>query len=184
MLTGWRTEDIGNAVLHGKTETIDAKLSESSFVRYDFKSSPSPDDVEDELKAYAMAYGMWPRLIVVDNISNLDMGAGATDTAALEAACDFLHDVARETSSAVIALHHVLGPYNDGNVPVPLSGLRGQIGRVPEVVLTLHNASDPMNPDQQIIGVNAVKVRGGKGDPSAVRTIKLEYIPERMQLRG
>jgi replicative DNA helicase len=186
MLTGWRTEDIGNAILHGKTDTIDATLSEANFIRYDFKSSPTPDDIEDELKAYAMVYGMWPRLIVVDNISNLDMGGGATDTAALEEASNFLHDIARESGAAVIALHHVQGTYNDGNVPVPLSGLRGQIGRVPEVVLTLHNASDQIDIDsgRQIIGVNAVKNRGGKADPAARNVIRLSYIPERMQLVG
>ncbi|WP_269676122.1 DnaB-like helicase C-terminal domain-containing protein [Kitasatospora mediocidica] len=186
MLTGWRTEDIGNAVLHGKTETIDAKLSESAFIRYDFKSSPTPDDIEDELKAYAMTYGMWPRLVVMDNISNLDMGGGATDTAALEEASNFLHDLARETSAAVIALHHVQGPFNDGNVPVPLSGLRGQIGRVPERVLTLHNASDQFDIDagRQILGLNAVKNRGGQSDPSAKNTIRLEFIPDRMLIRG
>lgn len=186
MLTGWRTEDIGNAILHGKTDTIDAKLSEASFIRYDFKSSPTTDDVDEELKAYAMAYGQWPRLIVMDNISNLDMSGGATDTAALEEASNYLHDIARETGAAVIALHHVQGPYNDGNVPVPLSGLRGQIGRVPECVLTLHNASDPYDIEagRQIIGVNAVKNRGGKSDPAAKNVIRLTYIPERMSLRG
>jgi replicative DNA helicase len=186
MLTGWRTEDIGNAILHGKTDTIDAKLNEASYIRYDFKSSPTPDDVEEELKAYAMVYGMWPRLIVMDNISNLDMGGGATDTAALEEASNFLHDIARESGAAVIALHHVQGTYNDGNVPVPLSGLRGQIGRVPEVVLTLHNASDQLDIDsgRQIIGVNVVKNRGGRADPAAKNVIRLSYIPERMQLVG
>lgn len=186
MITGWRTEDIANAVLHGKTETIDAKLSEASYIRYDFKASPTPDDVDEELKAYAMAYGRWPQLIVMDNISNLDMGGGATDTAALEEASNYLHDVARETGAAVIALHHVQGTYNDGNLPVPLSGLRGQIGRVPEVVLTLHNASDDfdLQSGRQVIGVNAVKNRGGKADPGAKNVIKLTYVPERMSLRG
>ncbi|MEU7096028.1 AAA family ATPase [Kitasatospora aureofaciens] len=186
MITGWRTEDIGNAVLHGKTDTIDAKLSETSFIRYDFKASPTPDDVDDELRAYAMTYGQWPNLIVIDNISNLDFGGGAADTAALEEACNYLHDLARETGAAVIALHHVQGPYNNGDIPVPLSGLRGQIGRVPEVVLTLHNASDDFEAQAgiQTIGVNAVKNRGGKADPSARNVIRLSYRPERMSLTG
>jgi replicative DNA helicase len=185
MLTGWRTEDIENAVLNGMTKTIDAKLSESSYIRYDFKASPSTDDVDEELKAYAMTYGKWPNLIVMDNISNLDFGGGASDTAALEAACDYLHDLARETSAAIIALHHVQGPYNDGNIPVPLSGLRGQIGRVPEAVLTLHNATPEGAAEGfQIIGVNAVKNRGGKSDNAARNPIYLTYRPERMALTG
>jgi KaiC/GvpD/RAD55 family RecA-like ATPase len=186
MLTGWRLSDIENAVHSGHTETIDARLDEASYIRYDFKASPTPDDVEDELKAYAMTYGQWPQIIVMDNISNLDFGGTATDTAALEEASNFLHDCARETGAAVIALHHVQGPYNDGNVPVPLSGLRGQIGRVPEMVLTLHNAADEYEQEagRSVIGVNAVKNRGGKADPSAKNVIRLDYIPERMQLRG
>lgn len=186
MLTHWRMSDIENAVIHGKTDTVDAKLDESSYIRYDFKASPSPDDVDEELKAYAMTYGQWPQLIVMDNISNLDFGGGATDTASLEEASNYLHDVARETGAAVIALHHVQGTYNDGNLPVPLSGLRGQIGRVPELVLTLHNAGDEFDAaaGRSVIGVNCVKNRGGKADPSARNVIRLDYEPERMALHG
>jgi hypothetical protein len=186
MLTGWRLQDIEHAVLHGKTDTIDARLDESSYIRYDFKASPSTDDLDDELKAYAMTYGQWPQIIVMDNISNLDVGGGATDTAALEECCNYLHEVARETGAAVIALHHVQGTYNDGNMPVPLSGLRGQIGRVPEMVLTLHNAADEFDTaaGRSVIGVNVVKNRGGRADPSAKTVIKLDYEPERMRLVG
>lgn len=186
MLTGWRKQDIESSVLAGRTETIDARLSQSAMLRYDFSGSPTTDYIDDELKAYAMYAGRWPALIVMDNISNIDIGGSATDTAALEEACAYLHDVARETGAAVIALHHVQGTYNDGNQPVPLSGLRGQIGRVPEVVLTLHNASTEieMFNGVNILGVNAVKNRGGKADPAARNTIRLDFYPERMELRG
>lgn len=185
MLTGWRMQDIENAVLNGHSETIDARLADSAYVRYDFDPSPSPEGVDAALKAYAMVYGQWPQIVVVDNISNLDFGSGATDTAALEAASDYLHEVARITGAAVIALHHVQGPYNNGDTPVPLSGLRGQIGRVPEMVLTLHNAGAEMDANP-IIGVSCVKNRGGRADPSAriENVIRLGYQPERMALDG
>jgi hypothetical protein len=100
---------------------------------------------------------------------------------ALEKVCEYLHELARETGACVVALHHVKGDSNDGNQPVPLSQIKGQIGRVPEMILTLHRIGDDSS---RQMGVSVVKNRTGKADASGAMTLYLDADMERMRLDG
>lgn len=177
MLTGWATSDIETAANAGNTQSIDVLLQAHQHVRFDFEGRLEPDGFEAELKAYAMTYGEWPHFIIVDNLKNLDVGVAGEDHVRLEAACEYLHEMARTTGAAVIALHHVMGSYEDGCTPVPLPGLRGKISKTPEVVLTAYR-------DQAMttMFVCPVKNRNGRADASAGWSIPLRYDPSRMQL--
>ncbi|MEU8086369.1 DnaB-like helicase C-terminal domain-containing protein [Micromonospora sp. NPDC049101] len=175
MVTGWKTHEIETAVEHDNTAHMDTLLEKRSDVRMDFAGRIELDSLEADLKAYAMTYGEWPHFIVVDNISNMESeGEGYQ---ALEASCDYLHELGRETGAAIIALHHVTGEYDDGTKPVPLSGLRGKISKVPEMILTLHR-----NEDSSRLFVTPVKNRTGKNAANANWNIPLEYDPSRMRL--
>ncbi|WP_336600910.1 hypothetical protein [Paraburkholderia bengalensis] len=151
-------------------------------IRFNYKASPSLDEIENALAAYDALYEDFPALIVVDNITNVrtESGDGDDPFSGLESLMDYLHEMARETGSCVIGLHHVTGPYNDGDKAIPLGGIKGQIGRVPEMVLTLHRESDGFGPDS--LNVSTVKNRGGKSDPSGNDYAALEFIGDTMQI--
>jgi len=152
-------------------------------LRIDYESSPSPEDIEEILEAYWELFGEYPTLIVIDNITNVS-GVGNVDddfSAGLEGLMDYLHSMARETAACVIGLHHVNGPYNDGDKPIPLSGIKGQIGRVPEMILTLHKRK--FDDETMILCVSKVKVRGGQPDPSGNTWAELEFKGFKMSFR-
>ncbi|MDG4825982.1 AAA family ATPase [Asanoa sp. WMMD1127] len=175
MFTGWSTHDIENAVMAENTAQVDALLEAKSNVRMDFAGRIELDYLEQDLYAYAATYGEWPHFIVIDNISNLESeGEGYQ---ALEASCDYLHELGRKTGAAIIALHHVTGEFDDGIKPVPLSGLRGKISKVPELILTLYR-----NAESTRLFVCPVKNRTGRNDSSAQWQVPLAYDPSRMRL--
>lgn len=175
MFTGWSTQDIENAVMAANTAQVDALLEKKANVRMDFAGRIEQAALEADLQAYAMTYGEWPHFIVIDNISNLESEGDGYQ--ALEASCDYLHELGRETGAAILALHHVTGEYDDGIKPVPLSGLRGKISKVPEMILTLYR-----NVESTRLFVCPVKNRTGRNDSSANWNIPLVYSPARMRL--
>lgn len=183
MLTGWQTSDIENAVEHGNTAAVDAYLEKLSHIRFDFSGRIEVDVLEEELKAYASLFGEWPHVIVIDNLSNLDLPDAGEGYIALEQACDYLHELARETGAAVVALHHVTGSFDDGITPVPMSGLRGKVSKVPELILTLYRDSTTGTDEVGRLYVCPVKNRTGKADPSGAWSVPLHYEPPRMMLR-
>lgn len=155
-------------------EDIEESMS-SVPLRIDYESSPSPEDIEEILEAYWELFGEYPTLIVIDNITNVSGVGGEDDdySTGLEGLMDYLHSMARETAACVIGLHHVTGPYNDGDKPIPLSGVKGQIARVPEMVLTLHKRK--YDDETMILCVSGVKIRGGQPDPTGNTWAELEF---------
>lgn len=182
MMTGWSTRDIENLTRQGNTSEIDARLAPLDNVRFSFDGSITLDDLDDELMAYAMTYGDWPEVIVIDNLSNV-VQDDLEGYHALEATCDYLHELARKTGAAVIALHHVTGAYDDGTEPVPLSGLRGKVSKVPEMVLTLSVEGNTWETGERRLIVSIVKNRGGKGDASGSLKVALRCDLDRMLIQ-
>nr|WP_050795708.1 AAA family ATPase [Parafrankia sp. EUN1f] len=154
--SGLALEDIAREP-HGYRQYLGADA-----IQWHYDANPSTEDIDDELLAYAQIWGAWPEIIVVDNLSNIYTGE-AERWSALEKGLDYLHDLARKTGALIIVLHHVTGEFETGTDPVPLSGLRGKVSKVPEQVLTLWRAGDELFPK---MGVAIVKNRGGKADPS------------------
>ena len=46
-------------------------LQDASHIQWVFDSSPNLDDIESEVKAYVELYGIYPQLIVIDNLMNV-----------------------------------------------------------------------------------------------------------------
>jgi hypothetical protein len=168
-----RAGDLGEAT----TEVADIPI------RFNYTASPSLDQIEQSMRAYEEVYGDYPSLVVVDNVTNVRTGGVNDDDpfSGLESLMDYLHDMARSTGACVVGLHHVTGPFNDADKPIPLSGVKGQIARVPELVLTLHKQSIDFGPD--IMCVSTVKNRAGKADPSGMDYITLDFTGETMQIK-
>lgn len=180
ILSGWTLERSTRAVRDADLGQIGEELDEIP-IRFNYSASPSLDAIEQSLEAYLALYEDFPALIIVDNVTNVRTDSGEDDPfSGLEALMDYLHAMARETGSCVVGLHHVTGPHNDGCKPIPLSGIKGQIGRVPELILTLHRVPNEFGPDS--LNVSTVKNRGGKADPSGQDFASLEFVGETMKI--
>jgi hypothetical protein len=141
-------------------------------IRFNFLAAPTLGNIERSMEAFDELYGEYPALTVVDNITNVRNGTednAENPFGGLEVFLDYANEMARETQSCVIGLHHVNGPYNDQNKPIPLSGVKGQIGRVPQMILTLFRSGPGT------VGVSPVKLRGAKFDPSGEYYTELDF---------
>lgn len=184
MLTGWTVDECEAAIRGDEVgkRTIDAALDAASHIRWSFEPTIDFNDLEEHLEAFAATYGEWPKLIVVDNLKDLAHPEGE---GTLADTCKYLKVVARVTGAAVIALHHVTGEYDDGNKPVPLSGLMEKVSKIPEVILTLDRNPQAVTFDgRQHMFVRPVKVRGGRADPSGAWGLPISATMERMKLEG
>lgn len=163
------------------SDEIKAGIQESQ-IRFDYLASPTLDDIELKMEAYYEVYGDFPELVVIDNITNVRTDRPDDDPfSGLESLLDYLHTMARETEACVVCLHHVTGPFNDSDKPVPLSGVKGQVARVPEMVLTLYRRSITNGADY--LYVAAVKNRGGQADPTGQESAALIFDGPRMTIR-
>lgn len=149
-------------------------------IRFSYNPSPTLSHIEKAIVAYDELYGDYPELIVVDNALDVVLDGDDDGTQALDDLMAWLHDLARTTGACVVVLHHVTGPFNDADKPIPLSGVKGQIGRVPELILTLHKHTNDMGPDT--LCVSTVKNRGNKADPSGNTFIELDFLGDHMRI--
>lgn len=171
----------GELLLGNEYDTID-KVIGSVPVRFSYNPSPSLAHIENQLLAYEELYGDFPELVVVDNALDVVMeGSDEDQSRSLDSLMAWLHDMARTTEACVIVLHHVTGPYNDANQPIPLSGVKGQIGRVPELILTLHKKPGEYGWSDQLC-VSTVKNRGQRADPSGQSFVALDFDGFRMNI--
>jgi replicative DNA helicase len=179
--TGWPLSKASALVRSNDLASVEADLDIP--IRFNYSASPSLDQIETSMEAYGELYEDYPALVVIDNITNVRSG-GANDEdpfSGLESLMEYLHDMARRTGAMVIGLHHVTGPYNDADKPIPLSGIKGQIGRIPELILTMHRITETFGSDA--LRVSTVKNRAGKADPSGSDYAELEFIGDAMQIR-
>ncbi|WP_066904095.1 AAA family ATPase [Mycolicibacterium houstonense] len=153
-------------------------------IRLNYAAQPTLKTIENSLAGYEETFGNHPQMVVVDNITNVLTGVAANDEdpfGGLEVLMDYLHETARETGAAVIGLHHVTGDYNDGDKPIPLRGVKGQIARVPELILTLHRVPSTYGGDS--LRVSTVKNRAGRADASGREYAELEFVGKTMTIR-
>lgn len=183
IITGRSLEESAQAVLDNNLADVSEQLSDIP-IRFNYSASPTLDDIETSMQAYEEVYGDFPALVVVDNVTNVhtDGQDGDDPFSGLEGLTDYLATMARNTEACVVGLHHVTGPYNDANKPIPLSGVKGQISRVPSMVLTLFK-KDAAEWEDTTLCVSTVKNRGGKADPSGEDYAELLFVGDRMQIR-
>lgn len=152
-------------------------------IRIDYDAAPSIDMIEEIMESYWELNGEYPSIVVVDNITNVENeNADGDPFAGLETLMEYLHSMARKTGACVIGLHHVKGDYNDGDKPIPLSGVKGQIGRVPQMILTLHKKQDELDPEKTVLCISPVKNRGGKPDATGQTYAELHFVGNHMSI--
>jgi hypothetical protein len=132
-------------------------------IQWCFDSSPTYDDIELEIDAYAAVHGRYPDLIILDNIRDVwseDFGEGG-EYQRHSGTVDYFKDIASKTNAAVVLLHHLTGQYEDSKTPAGLGALQGKIGKNARLVLTLFSVDD------FTIGVVVAKNSNGKASPAA-----------------
>ncbi len=183
ILTGKPLSETTNMVRAGNIGDHGKKF-DGIPIRFVYDASPDLGRIKEVLKSYWELQGDYPALLIVDNITNVRTGGQENDEnpfAGLESLMDFLHDKARKTGSCVVGLHHVTGKYNDAEGHVPLSGVKGQLARVPEMVLTLHKVNEPLGPAS--LRISTVKNRAGKADPSGFDYVALDFWGDTMTIK-
>ncbi|MFD7017192.1 AAA family ATPase [Streptomyces sp. NPDC059928] len=169
MITGDNAREVKKALVadDGSFGRYEEALSKRWWLRFNYSARPTPQDIELHLACYREVFGCYPHLVVIDNITNVDGGGSSNAeeyTFGLEGLCDYFNEMARETRAHVMAMHHVVGEYSSGIKPIPLDGVKGKIGRVPSVVLTIHAEVDGMQ--GRTLHISPVKNREGFTDPS------------------
>lgn len=180
LLGNMNTYDAGDMAREGTPEDINHVIGDVP-IRFSYEASPTLDHIEQGVIAYEELYGDYPELIVIDNALDVVLDDDSEGYSSLDNLMSWLHDLARNTSACVIVLHHVTGTYNDADKPIPLSGVKGQIGRVPELIITLHKETNEGFSDT--LKVSTVKNRGQKADPSGYSFIELEFDGNKMNIK-
>lgn len=173
MLTG-RPQDAMDAALDEHTDWCASQLRKAGHIRWAFDSSPSMDDIEEEILAFIEMHGQPPALIVVDNASDVTMDGGGDEWAVLRELMRSLKWLARHYDAAVLALHHTSEAYV-GNPCPPRSSVQGKVNAVPALILTIASTIGWM-------AVCPVKNRSGWADPSGERVLMFDWQPESMWL--
>jgi AAA domain len=169
LVTGERVSFVADAIEGGGIDFIQDELS-SSKIQWCFDSSPSLEDIADELAGYVELWDSYPKVIIIDNAMNVE-GASGEDVGGIRFVLQELHRLARETGSAVLVLHHAR---EEGNPlePSPREKIQGKVAQLPELILTVAL-------DGERFKIAPVKNRNGYQDPSAKVYRQLSADPER-----
>lgn len=181
ILTGAKTSTAKEEFVVGHVRPEVAR----SNVWWSFNAQPTLRDIDEEIDAMYELQLADPEVIVIDNATNVLSGFAGNEEdpfGGLEALMDHLNALARRTGACVITTHHVTGPHNDGCTSIPLSGLKGQIGRVPQLILTISKRPSVGDFTPDMLVVSVVKNRGGKADPSGRLQAELSFDGDHMQL--
>ncbi|MEW1959803.1 AAA family ATPase [Kineococcus sp. NPDC059986] len=174
-VTGTPSDQVAEHLLQQGGPEFYQDAVRDSQIQWVFDSAPTLWDLADELDAYVEAHGVWPEVIVIDNLMNVVGESDGDDpTVGMQGILKELHGLARETGAAIFVLHHVSeAVQTDATVPAPRRGIQGKVSQLPEVVLTV-----ALEPATNRFGVACVANRGGPCDPTGKRFIKLKSRPE------
>lgn len=149
----------------------------TSHIWFNWNNGPNLDDIENEVEAFAHTWGEWPHLIVIDNLKNIwvDNPGDGGEHVRYDRVLDYLHELAGLTNAHIMVLHHVTGFYEDGDKPIPLSGILGKVTKPFRLIITLYR------PTEEQIGLSIVKNSTGKMDQSGKLSVYLDIDLERQQ---
>ena len=130
----------------------------------DFNSSPTLVDIDLTVAAYEELFGAWPTVLVIDNLANVQgfSDEGGSEKHGLMEIQRVFKSFCRETSAAMVLMHHCSEAQGKPHLPPPRSQVQQKVNELPENILTV--AYDPQT---DLFGVAAVKLRNGKADPQA-----------------
>lgn len=150
-----------------------ATLARSNHIVWSFESSPSLQDIDEEVQAFEELWGCPPVAIFVDNLMDIATDGGE-EFASMRAIMKELKFLARATNTAIIVLHHTSEAVL-GTPCQPRSALQGKVAQLPALICTLGVVGTAM-------AVAPVKNRYGKADANANLHAWLAFNPEFMYI--
>jgi hypothetical protein len=132
------------------------------------------DDIRRQGEAYEQRYGVYPSLLVVDNLGNFTSGMG-DEWALLKAMTWELDKLAKEWQCAVVAAHHTTDLTSAD--PAARDKILGKISQYPRLILSVG-----FNPDDGVYKVAHVKNSNGPSDKAATNPVIMYADPSRMFL--
>lgn len=157
---------------HRRAELVAA--TDRSNIRFMHASRPSLDDLEAEVDAYTEMYDEPYKVVVIDNLMDIDPVA-ADEHVNLTEILQQLKPI-REAGSTIIALHHNKDG-GDTNYPSDISGLRGLVSQIPEVIVSV--AIENQDGDEMPFRLTVTKQRSGYSDPKAQDWVEIVAEPDR-----
>jgi hypothetical protein len=155
----------------GSRKTINEN---SGHIFWSFDSSPTLDDLDQEVSAFEELWGCSPTLIVIDNLMDI-ANDGGEEFANMRSTLKELKYLARDTNAAVVVLHHTKESYT-GTPCQPRSALQGMVAQLPALICTVGTDAPGF------IAIAPVKNRYGKADPSGNTAYWLNFNPEYMDV--
>jgi len=174
MITGKTQSDV-EILLETEVSTSRKVINEhAQHIFWSFDSSPSLDDLDQEVAAFEELWGCSPTLIVIDNLMDIS-NDGGEEFANMRSTLKELKYLARDTNAAVLVLHHTKESYV-GTPCQPRSALQGMVAQLPALICTVGTDAPGF------IAVAPVKNRYGKADPSGNTAFWLNFNPEYMDV--
>jgi predicted ATP-dependent serine protease len=163
-VTGHRQRDVKETLRLGLFKEVYGKWLRNSPLKIEFDpSNPTFQDIAYILEAYHEMEGQYPKLIILDNVMNLESDTD-NEWAGIRKASKDLHWLARKTKACLVALHHTSEPdakYADKKqLAPPRSAIQGKISQMSPVILTVDT-------DGALMWVAVVKNRFGQADKNA-----------------
>lgn len=159
--TGHTQADVREGLLSGGDDWYsDILANEFGHVRWNFETDPNYEDLELETTAYAEAFGAFPEVIVIDNLTNV-LGDNESEWASMRETSKVIKRLGRITGATIFVLGHVSENKSDATYPAPRKDIQGKVSQLPELILSI--AAEPA---EQLIRICAVKNRTGPQDPS------------------
>lgn len=155
---------------------IELKVA-TEHIWFCWDAQPSLQDIQDEVEAYGYATGAYPHLIVVDNLINID-SQGEAGHVQKDGVMHWLQQLANITNAHIMVLHHVTGEYEDGDKPIPKSGLLDKVAKRPRLVLTFWKPAD------NLLAISVVKNSSGKASGDGSYGVEVGWMPERSYFVG
>lgn len=137
MVTGSQVSSVEEAfATEVGMEFYQSELDSISHLRFDFAPSPTLDEIDLSLRAYAEAFGEYPYLLIVDNAMNV-VSMHENEWSGLREIAKAMHHIARETEAAVFLLHHTSEAEGNPENPPSRKAIQGKISQLPEMILTV-----------------------------------------------
>ena len=146
-----------------------ATLSKGGHIVWSFESSPSLQDIDEEVQAFEELWGCPPVAIFVDNLMDIATDGGE-EFSSMRAIMKELKYLARHTNAAIIILHHTSEAVM-GDPCQPRSALQGKVAQLPALICTLGVIGTSM-------AVAPVKNRYGRADANGNLLCWLSFNPE------
>ncbi|MGY0232788.1 AAA family ATPase [Longispora urticae] len=155
------------------------QLLESLPIRFQFDpTDPTVEDIVYAMTCRKEIMGVYPTLLVLDNLMNIT-GDGGDEWQAMRRASKDLHYLARKTEAAIVVLHHTSVPKNEDEIEQApkRSQIQGKVDQMPEVIVTIAH-----EPATSSLWVATVKNRHRASDLMARFPFRMYVDYSRMQI--